>query len=102
MGHITSTKTPSPIASIQRGSLTIRANSGLVSFTIPSVDPSKTSVHLLAAISQTAGNVRTYGSLRLWLASATRLELIKDGNVFAGHTASTHSLRVSYEVIEFV
>ena len=101
MGHITSTKTPSPIASIRRGSLTIRANSALVSVTIPSVDPSKTSVRLLAAISQTAGN-RNYGSLRLWLASATRLELIKDGNVFAGHTASTHILRVSYEVIEFV
>ena len=101
MGHITSTKTPSPIASIQRGSLTIRPNPTVVSVTISSVDRSKTSVHLLAAISQTAAN-RNYGSLRLWLASATRLELIKDGNVFAGHTASTHSLRVSYEVIEFV
>ena len=98
MGHITSTKTPSPIATLLRGSLTIRANSGLVSFTIPS----KTSLRLLAAISQTAGNVRTYGSLRLWLASATVLQLIEDGNVFAGYSASTHSLRVSYEVIEFV
>ena len=101
-------KKVSPIRSIQRGTLSIRAStSSPVSGTIISVDMSKTQTNLLTTISQAYGtsgpNILphpVHGSLSLRLNDETTIKLIEEGDVFATQTSGANRLYVDYEVIE--
>lgn len=95
---------PSPIASIQRGSLSIGVSDSSATATISSVDTSKTMINLLAAISQarkggSTVDESTFGSLRLALSNETTIVVYKSGDVFGASSAGT--LTVGYEASEY-